>query len=225
MKPTALVACEYSGKVRRALEAKGYEVTSVDFEPPEDAATNHRQEDVRPWLRKRWDLVVAHPTCTNLTLAGVRWLYLDGRKVNGEDPARWAAMRRDCEFFAECWNANSDCVVVENSQMHGYAKAYLRELGVPVDDSYKVQQWMFADGYARNKKGLVLDNVTKGCVLLSRGLPKLIPTSILNGSSARPEAHFASPGPDRWKERSRTRDAIAGAIADQLGIHTEGETQ
>ena len=214
MKPTALVACEYSGKVRRALEVKGYEVTSVDYEPPEDAASNHRQEDVRPWLRKRCDLVIAHPTCTNLTLAGVRWLYKGGRKENGEDPARWAAMRRDCEFFAECWNANSDCVAVENSQMHGYAKDYLRELGVPIDDSYKVQPWMFEPVQGGP------DDVTKGCVLITRGLPKLIQTSTLDGSTARAECHMASPGPNRWKERSRTRDVVAEAIALQLGIHT-----
>ena len=59
------------------------------------------------------------------------------------------------------------------------------------------------------------DDVTKGLSLLTRGLPKLVQTSKLDGSTARAEAHHVSPGPNRWKERSRTRPAVANAFAEQ----------
>jgi hypothetical protein len=48
-----------------------------------------------------------------------------------------------------------------------------------------------------------------------KGLPDLIPTDIVEGR--KPRVHFASPGPDRWKERSRTLSGIAAAMAQQWG--------
>lgn len=62
-----------------------------------------------------------------------------------------------------------------------------------------VQPWMFGHGE------------TKSTCLWLKGLPKLIPTNIVEGREAR--VHRASPGPDRWKERSRTLPGIAAAMA------------
>jgi hypothetical protein len=66
-----------------------------------------------------------------------------------------------------------------------------------------IQPWMFGHG-----------EVKATCLWL-KGLPQLVPTDIVDGR--RPRVHFASPGPDRWKERSRTMTGIASAMADQWG--------
>lgn len=66
-----------------------------------------------------------------------------------------------------------------------------------------IQPWMFGHG-----------EVKATCLWL-KGLPKLTPTDVVDGREAR--VHRASPGPDRWKERSRTLPGIAAAMADQWG--------
>ena len=66
-----------------------------------------------------------------------------------------------------------------------------------------IQPWQFGHG-----------EVKATCLWL-KGLPKLVPTNIVDGRTAR--VHRVSPGPDRWKERSRTLPGIAAAMADQWG--------
>lgn len=66
-----------------------------------------------------------------------------------------------------------------------------------------VQPWMFGHGE------------TKATCLWLKNLPPLQPTCIVDGRA--PRVHFASPGPDRWKERSRTLPGVAAAMADQWG--------
>lgn len=69
-----LIACEYSGIVRDAFRARGHDAISCDVLPTE-APGPHYQGDVRDMLADRWDMVIAHPPCTRLTNAGVRWLH------------------------------------------------------------------------------------------------------------------------------------------------------
>ena len=66
-----------------------------------------------------------------------------------------------------------------------------------------VQPWQFGHGE------------TKATCLWLEGLPKLVPTQVVGGREAR--IHKMSPGPDRWKERSRTYQGIADAMASQWG--------
>ena len=66
-----------------------------------------------------------------------------------------------------------------------------------------VQPWQFGHGE------------TKATCLWLKGLPKLVPTQVVGGREAR--IHKMSPGPDRWKERSRTYQGIADALASQWG--------
>lgn len=66
-----------------------------------------------------------------------------------------------------------------------------------------IQPWQFGHG-----------EVKATCLWL-KGLPKLTPTDIVDGRE--PRVHYASPGPDRWKERSRTLPGIAAAMASQWG--------
>lgn len=71
-----LVACEFSGVVRRAFRALGHDAWSCDLLPAEDNSLWHYQDSIfhvlaeAPW---RWDLMIAHPPCTHLAVSGARW--------------------------------------------------------------------------------------------------------------------------------------------------------
>lgn len=67
-----------------------------------------------------------------------------------------------------------------------------------------IQPWQFGHGE------------TKATCLWLKNLPPLVPTSIVEGREAR--VHRMPPGPDRWKERSRTYEGVANAMAAQWGI-------
>lgn len=68
-----LVACEYSGVVRRAFRALGHEAVSCDLLPADDRSISHVQGDVLHILDHGWDLMIAHPPCTHLSVSGARW--------------------------------------------------------------------------------------------------------------------------------------------------------
>lgn len=187
-----LVACEFSGRVREAFRALGHDAWSADILPAEDDSRWHIQGDVRPVLRWPWDLVVAHPPCTYLCNSGVRWLYHNGRKVR----ARWQSMRAARDFFAECLYANSSRVCVENPVPHRHAE-------LPAVSQW-VQPWQFGDPESK-RTGLWLRGLP--CLVSTHAKPALVKQSV----------HRASPGPERWRERSRTFPGIAQAFAMQWG--------
>lgn len=183
-----LVACEYSGRVRDAFLAKGHDAVSCDLLPTEVDGP-HIQGDVLPVLQEPWDLIIAHPPCTRLCNSGVRWL---------AERNLWDEMRDGANFFLACLNANSPKVAVENPVMHKYA----REI-VGRRPDFTVQPWQFGDP------------AKKRTCFWTRGLPPLTATSDMKASDASADCHLASPGPDRWKERSRTYQGIANAMAEQ----------
>ena len=184
---TWLIACEYSGRVRDALLARGVDAVSCDLLPTEVEGP-HIKGDVLEQLGKRWAGVIAHPPCTRLCNSGVRWL---------AERDLWAEMREGVAFFLACLNANADRVAVENPVMHGHARAMIGPA------AFTVQPWQFGD------------NFKKRTCFWTRGLSALVPTSDLDGTTAVAGVHNASPGPDRWKLRSRTYPGIAAAIAEQ----------
>lgn len=195
-----LVACEFSGRVRNAFIANGHDALSVDFEPT-DQPGPHYQGDVRDVLDQGWDLMVAHPPCTYLTNAGVRWLYEHGTKTRV--PERWSAMLEGAAFFRMLWDAPIARVAIENPIMHNYAR---EAIGIGSATQY-VQPWQFGHGE------------TKRTGLWLRGLPPLRPTDVVDGR--KPVVHFTSPGPLRWKIRSLTYQGIADAMGDQWGLPHE----
>ena len=67
-----LIACEFSGIVRDAFNAKGHNAWSCDLLPCEREG-NHVQDDVLDILEDGWDLMIAHPPCTHLAVSGARW--------------------------------------------------------------------------------------------------------------------------------------------------------
>lgn len=67
-----LVACEFSGAVRDAFQARGHDAWSCDMRPSEQPG-NHIEGDVLPHLGDGWDLMIAHPPCTHLAVSGAAW--------------------------------------------------------------------------------------------------------------------------------------------------------
>jgi hypothetical protein len=199
-----LVACEFSGIVRDAFLALGHDAVSCDLLPSESLGP-HIQRDIigvfDEMTRPGYDLIIAHPPCTYLANSGVRWLY--GGKGTTADPKRWAAMREAAWFFGRMLAAPAVRVAVENPIMHGHARRLIRENAPAPDAIQTIQPWQF--GHPE----------TKATGLWLRNLPPLTPTDIVDGRA--PRVHHASPGPDRWKERSRTLPGIAAAMASQWG--------
>ena len=74
MTKRVLVACEFSGVVRRAFRALGHDAWSCDLLPAEDGSPFHVQGDVLPILGDGWDILIAHPPCTHLAVSGARQL-------------------------------------------------------------------------------------------------------------------------------------------------------
>jgi hypothetical protein len=68
-----LVACEFSGVVRRAFRALGHDAWSCDLLPAEDGSEFHFINDARKRVDDGWDLMIAHPPCTYLSVSGMHW--------------------------------------------------------------------------------------------------------------------------------------------------------
>lgn len=200
-----LVACEFSGTVRRAFAARGHDAWSCDLLPAEDRSNQHIVGDARDILGDGWDLLmVAHPPCTRLTNSGVRWLSVPPPGRTKDD--LWRELDEGAALFSAFWNAPIDRIAVENPVMHKHAKARIVNYAEPAQS---VQPWQFGHGE------------TKRTCLWLRNLPPLVPTNIVAGREAR--VHRMSPGPDRWKERSRFFPGIAEAMADQWGGWAEAQ--
>lgn len=202
MKMRIIVACEFSGTVRDAFTALGHEAWSCDLLPTERPGL-HLQGDVVQYLGCGWDLMVAHPPCTRLTNSGVRWLHVPppGRTVE----EMWAELDAAAEFYRVIRDAPIPRKAIENPLMHKYARERI-QLG----QRQVVQPWWFGEPAFK----------ATGFELI--GLPPLQATNRLTPPpSGTPEhrqwskVHMASPGPDRWKERSRTLPGVARAMAAQ----------
>jgi hypothetical protein len=198
-----LVACEYSGVVRRAFRAKGHEAWSCDIIDSEDDNPFHYKTDVREVLQGiEWDLVIAHPPCTYLTVAANKWLYhpedkhLDyaDRRPHPDYPTRRQDML-DAVEFAKMFYHCADKVAIENP------KGRLSTLWRKPDQI--IQPWQFGHGEV------------KGTHLWLKNLPLLTPTNVVAGREAK--VWKMGPSEDRWKERSRTYEGIAAAMAAQWG--------
>ena len=189
-----LVACEYSGIVREAFALKGHDAWSCDLLPTDKPSDKHIQGDVLEIINENWNLIIAHPPCTHLSVSGAaRW----AEKV--ADGRQQAAIK----FVEDIWNANCPFIAVENPVG---ALSTRSKLGKATQ---YIQPYEF--GHAEQKKtGLWL-----------KGLPKLVPTNVLDVSNLpdnqRQRLHYLPPSKDRWKLRSLTFPGIARAMADQWG--------
>jgi len=123
-----LVAYEESQKVCAALRALGYEAYSNDTEPTRGNPAWHIRGDALDVMYDRrygWTGMVAHPVCTFMANSGAKHLYVDGKKLNGENPARWFRMRQAAEEFKMVLDAPIPEIIAENPVMLGYAQEFV----------------------------------------------------------------------------------------------------
>jgi len=191
-----LVSHEFSGIARDAFIRHGHDAISCDLLASERPGPHH-QGDVWRFIRgQRFDLWLAHPECTYLCNSGVRWLQTER--------GRWEKMEKAARQFRRILNSRyADRIIVENPIMHGHAKEIIGRKQDQV-----LQPWMFGEPE------------TKAVCLWLKNVDPFEPTDIVAGREAR--VHKASPGPDRWKERSRSypgmMDAIAKQVTERYGI-------
>lgn len=188
-----LIACEYSGKVRSAFEKMGHFAVSCDLLPTEKPGF-HYQCDVFDIINEGWDLMVAHPPCTDLAVSGAAWFkekIADGRQ------------QRALAFVQALMDAPIPRIAIENP-----ISVISSKIRKP---DQIIQPWMFGH------------KETKATCLWLKDLPKLVPTTDLKEETMalpkkeRMRLHYLPPSADRWKIRSETFQGIADAMANQWG--------
>ena len=185
-----LVACEFSGVVRRAFAAKQHETWSCDLLRSIDDSPYHIQGNVLDHLCGGWDLMIAHPPCTYLALSGRAWF---------KKPGRAAKQHEALEFFKKLYYAPIPKICIENPRsLIGVRFRKHTEL---------IQPWMFGD-----------PEVKETCLWL-RGLPRLKQTHIVYGRIPRcqHESSATIGGLTQAQRRSITYPGIAQAMAQQWG--------
>lgn len=202
-----LIGCESSGRVRDAFAALGHDVLSCDLLPSERPG-NHYQGDILDILNERWDLGILFPPCTFLAVSGNKWMKPEFR---GRFPTRQRDRKDAIEFFMALANAPIYKIAIE--QPIGIMSTHYRK-----PDQY-IQPYEF--GHPESKKT---------CLWL-KGLPQLIPTNVVTpewiigkkDGKRYSRIHYRSAagfGKDdnRSKERSRTFQGVADAMAAQWGV-------
>lgn len=204
-----LVGCECSGRVSAAFRKLGHTAISCDLQPTEDDPRWHIQGDVFKAIDEvKPDLGIFHPPCTHIASSGARWLTdhfvkkRSGPEIHQGERGYWhdgaakrAAQVDAVEFVKAIWASKIPKLAIENPQ------GMLSSLWRPPDQY--IQPWQHGDGFVK-KTGLWL-----------RGLPKIVPSNIVEGRVA--EVWKEPPGPNRQRNRSRTYLGIARALADQWG--------
>lgn len=185
-----LIACEESQEVTKAFRARGHEAYSCDIQ---DCSGGHPQWhmkcDIRkPIIHAEWDLIIAFPPCTDLAVSGARWF--PEKRANGEQ-------KRSIDFFMMIVGFRKYFPKVAIENPIGIMSSIYRK------PDQIIQPWQFGHGE------------TKATCLWLYGLPKLIPTNIVEGREQR--IWKLPPGKDRAKLRSKTFTGIAEAMAQQWG--------
>ena len=152
-----------------------------------EAPGKHYKGDIKDIIYDGFDLMIAHPPCTHLAVSGARW-FSEGRK-----PMHLREQALD--FVQQLMNAPIDHICIENPV--SIISSRIR----PSDQT--IQPYMFGHGE------------TKATCFWLKNLPLLKPTKYVEGRE--PKVWLEPPGPDRWKNRSRTYQGIADAMAEQWG--------
>ena len=202
-----LVACEESQAVCNEFRKLGHEAYSCDIVPCSGGHPEwHLQQDVLPLLKEKWDMIIAFPQCTYLTVTGNRWFNIDRY---GEKAIQRHKERKDAiDFFMAFANADCEKIAIENP------------VGIMSSEWRKPNQiinpWQFGDAFEK-----------KTCLWL-KGLPELKPTNIVeipprkrfDSGKSMPSWYAEAwhlPKEERAKLRSKTFPGIARAMAEQWG--------
>ena len=202
-----LVACEESQRVCIAFRERGHNAFSCDIVDCSGGHPEwHLQQDVLPLLKEKWDMIIAFPPCTYLTVTGNRWFNIDRY---GEKAIQRHKERKDAiDFFMAFANADCEKIAIENP------------VGIMSSEWRKPNQiinpWQFGDAFEK-----------KTCLWL-KGLPELKPTNIVeipprkrfDSGKSMPSWYAEAwhlPKEERAKLRSKTFPGIARAMAEQWG--------
>jgi len=193
-----LVGCEESGTVRDALIRRGHDAWSCDLRPSRGIHTDkHIQGDIFEAISSReWSAMIAFPECTYMSNSGAKHLYLGMKKENGRNEDRWQKMEAAAIFFSRLLHADIPRIAIENPIMIGHAK---KIIGRP--QSQIIHPWQHGHGEQ------------KATCLWLRGFMELEPTNIVDGREQK--VWKMAPGPNRRRDRSKTYQGIADAMADQ----------
>jgi site-specific DNA-cytosine methylase len=150
-----LVACEFSGVVRDAFILAGQDAMSCDLMPSETPGP-HYQGDVFDVIHGQWDLMIAHPPCTHLSVSGAR--HFTDKKQDGRQAAA-------ISFFMRILKSDIPMIAVENPVCI-MSSVYRKPDQI-------IQPWQFGHGE------------TKATCLWLKNLPLLTPTNIVTGREAK----------------------------------------
>ena len=201
-----LIACEESQAVTKEFRRLGHESYSCDILPCSGGHPEwHLQSDVTEILKEEWDMIIAFPPCTYLTVTGNRWFNI---KKYGDKAIKRHADRKDAINFFMLFATSANKVAIENP------------IGVMSSEWRKPDQivnpYEFGDPYEK-----------KTCLWL-KGLPKLKTTNIVKppertkfkSGRTMPSWYaeaWSLPKEERAKLRSKTFPGIAKAMATQWG--------
>ncbi len=183
-----LVACEFSGIVRDAFAERGHDAWSCDYLPSERPG-NHIQGTIlnHRIFKKHWDLLIAHPDCTFLTVSGARWMSV---------PWRIEAQAAAVHFVKALWALPAPKKAIENP-IGKLSTLWQKPTQI-------IQPYQFDEPF------------TKATCLWLQGLPPLVPTEVIT-DGIKPAVWLEAPSDERQKNRSRTYRGIAKAMAEQWG--------
>ena len=191
-----LIACEYSGAVRDAFAAKGHYALSCDLLPT-DVPGLHYQGDVFDIINDGWDMMIAHPPCTYLSVSGMHWTARGLRDPQLTEDA--------LEFVRRLMTAPIPRIAIENPI--SVISSRIRK------PDQIINPWQFGH------------DASKRTCLWLKDLPLLTPTDIVEPRIVEGKKRWANqtdsgqnrlpPSEDRWKIRSETYTGIAQAMAEQ----------
>jgi hypothetical protein len=191
-----LIACEYSGTVRDAFAAKGHYAVSCDLLPT-DALGQHYQGDVFDIINDGWDMMIAHPPCTYLSVSGMHWTARGLRDPQLTEDA--------LDFVRRLMAAPIPRIAIENPI--SVISSRIRK------PDQIINPWQFGH------------DASKRTCLWLKDLPLLSPTKIIEPRIVNGKKRWANqtdsgqnrlpPSEDRWKIRSETYEGIAQAMAEQ----------
>ena len=187
-----LIACEYSGAVRDAFIRAGHYAASCDLLPSDSPLGDHYQCDVTAILDHDWDLMIAHPPCTHLSVSGARWF-------KGKQAKQAAAL----DFVRQLLDAPIPRIALENPV--SIISSRIRK------PDQIIQPWMFGHEATKTTclwlKGLPHLTPTN---IVGKGA-----RHITKSGKSLPKWYNLPPSADRWKIRSATFQGIADAMAAQ----------
>ena len=215
-----LIACEYSGRVRDAFIAKGHEAISCDL-LPSDRPGPHYQGDVFDIINDGFDLMIAHPPCTYLSVSGLHW--------NGRTPGRAEKTEQAIDFVRRLMSAKIKRKAIENpisciSSMIRKPDQIIQPYNFGEDASKSTCLWL--EGLPLLKNTEFFDPRYACCGtsfsfdLGKYGCPNCCGQNVAKarwGNQTDSGQNKLAPSKDRWKLRSTTFQGIANAMADQWG--------